>query len=435
MDDVIPMDLLFADWLPHQRWYAGRNRRLTAAKAVEITALAEDLDLILVDVTYAQGAPERYQVVVRWADEVIDGVPGPAVIGAAGGRIGHDALHDPESASLLMQLCAASAVRGRVVFTAEPNVRLPGDGVTPRVSSAEQSNTSVVFGTEAILKVFRRVHTGVNPDIELNRVLGRAGNHNVARLLASFDTTWDDRPCPLGMVTAFAEGASEGWALATAAARSHYSGQPGGDFTEQSRQLGRAVASVHAALAAELGTARGHYPVDVALARLGAASSQVPELEPLAGKIEQRFRSLAAEPITVQRVHGDLHLGQVLRTPRDWLVIDFEGEPGAPLAERRRPDSPLRDVSGMLRSYEYAAFQPLVGTDGQHQDAAVAFSAANRAAFCDGYAEVAGADPRDSERVLIAYELDKAVYEAAYEARYRPDWLPIPLRSISSLVD
>jgi maltokinase len=439
------MTLPFVEWLPHQRWYAGRKRTLSSVTPAVVTRLREDLDHALLDAHYTDGGTERYQLYIGWDHGPINEYIAAATIGHDEDRVGFDALYHEADAQYLLGLIESDTTVGRLRFLPEPGVKLP---VQPpaRVVDAEQSNTSVVFDSAALLKVFRRVITGINPDVELNRVLARAGNTHVARLLGAVETTDEDgEPVSLGMLTQYAANSAEGWRMATTSVRDLMNegdrapDEVGGDFAGESCRLGEAVAAVHTTLADELGKSMAEPPIEVMTERLSAAARSVPDLAAFVPAVQAVYRAAGDQPVPVQRIHGDLHLGQVLRTPEGWLLIDFEGEPGQPLSERRRPDSALRDVAGMLRSYDYAAHQLLVDCDEEEaarQEPRVReWAARNRGAFCDGYAATAGFDPREQGALLRAYELDKAVYEAAYEARHRPAWLRIPVRSITRMLE
>jgi maltokinase len=485
-------------WLPGQRWFAGKGVAITGLKLTEQTELTEPgqdpaLWHLIAEVRQ-ENSTDDYQVLVGLRAELPDRLEHVRIGTLPDGRTAYDALHDHELARVLLHGIAGEQTRGPLRFGrvraeafeagTDHKPTLASEDIESLVMTAEQSNTSLVYGEEAILKVFRRVAPGPNPDLEVSVALSRLGSPHVAAPLG-----WIEMGCAemggaetgesgdrtiLAILSQYLRAASDGWSMAATSVRDLYAvqddGQPaegrisgqeseegrpfgqesrvgaaeaGGDFAGEAHRLGEATAEVHAGLARAFGTEMLPPGTAAEMAaqmrhRLEEAVAAVPALREHADLVAAVYRALAEvrEPIAAQRIHGDYHLGQVMRTQAGWVVLDFEGEPAAPLATRRGRFSPLRDVAGMLRSFDYAARHQLVA----HPDRVALELPArdwvrrNTDAFCAGYAEASGVDPRGHAVLLRALEFDKAVYEVRYEARNRPSWLPVPLDSLAAAV-
>ncbi|MDQ0949553.1 maltokinase [Streptomyces phaeochromogenes] len=440
------LDPLLREWLPRQRWFAGKGRPVTGfslVAAVEVLPWDAKLGLLhllvrahqpLVPTQSAATHPaDCYQLLIG-VRETLPPRLAPALIGRPtegplAGRTVYEALHDARPADVLLEALRSRARVGDLRFERDMRQEIR-DGLVPRLVTAEQSNSSIVYGDTFILKLLRRIVPGDNPDLELPLVLSREGCPRVPAPAGWLLADLADETYVLGVLQPFVQGAADGWELAL---RELAKGE---DFSGEARALGRATAEVHTALARALPTVtmgRGQMEllVDGMTERLEAAAQAVPALRPYAPGLHTAFEALAdlaseGETWTAQRIHGDLHLGQCLRSPSgEWSLIDFEGEPSKPLAERRMPQPTARDVAGMLRSFDYAAHS--------HSPVVPGWADACRAAYCSGYAEGGGRDPRTDPVLLRAYETDKAIYEVVYEARHRPDWLPVPMEAVRRL--
>lgn len=426
---------LLAAWIGHQRWFGGKGRPIDSVSIDSDISLTPDLRHLILSV-WQGDSRERYQLLLGSTADLPDRLK-HALIGIYHDKCVYDAVYDSSLTRLLLEDMAAGADRGAVRFRHLPGVIIDP---SPRslVMGAEQSNTSLVYGDAYICKLFRRLIPGVNPELEVVTALAARNAAHIAQPYGWIETDLDGIPTTLAITQEFLSNANDGWDLALTSVRDLYGSLPdvgtadaGGDFAAESFRLGTATAEIHRELAAA-------FEVDVVAPtevkrmaegfrrRLGRAIAEVPALREHTEVAESVFHEVEAlsGEVPVQRIHGDYHLGQVMRTPTGWVVLDFEGEPGQPLAERRALQSPLRDVAGMLRSFDYAARHLLA----DHDDAALlepkarAWAARNRAAFLDGY----GFTEQDAA-LLRAFELAKAVYEVVYEARNRPSWLPIPL--------
>lgn len=430
---ALPDDLggLLAPFLTRQRWYAGPEELdPDTVRVVESRELHRDeacaLHLALVD-----AAGSRYQVLVgeRADAEAAEFLQahGESVIAGRDGRILYDAVVDPELARELL---------GIVTGGTEEAARV-------RPVGAEQSNTSLVYDDRIILKVFRRLAAGPNPDVDVTTALAEVGFEHVARPVAA----WRSGDFDLAFAQEFLAGGAEGWALALTSLRDFYNSgasEPaatGGDFGMEARRLGAVSAQLHLAMADAFGVERdrlaaGDWAVllDSVGRRLDAAvAGGLVEAAP-AGAAVDRLRTVT-DPGPAIRVHGDFHLGQTMRADDGWYVLDFEGEPARPREERLLPTSAAKDVAGMLRSFDYAAHFALADRATAEAEVlaggARAWAVHNGEAFVAGYEDEDGIErllPPEADRplVLAAFELDKALYELDYERTYRPTWVEIP---------
>ncbi|MGX1792420.1 maltokinase N-terminal cap-like domain-containing protein [Microbacterium sp. NPDC055312] len=468
---------LLEGYLVRTRWFGGKGRpfHVTAVRQLgELTDAGRDpaVRVLLVTVDYAddEGGHELYQVPLSAYDE-FDDRHSHAYVGAVevDGRERHlyDAVHDRDAMALWL----------RGFIAAEPSGQADAGGLRFRRVSAspaldpdlrsspltgEQSNSSLRFDDTAIMKLFRKVSPGVNPDIEIHEVLTTAGSEHIAELYGWIEIDLDGEVLQLAMLQELLNTATDGFELATGSVRTALADpeltvpESGGDFGGEAARLGEALAEVHAALRARFPSERCGPDATAQLARtmserLERALPVVPEIEPYSRRLRALYDAVGRlDGMDVQRVHGDLHLGQTLRTSHGWRIVDFEGEPGRPFAERALPDSPWRDVAGMLRSFSYApgvvemavAGRPLED-EGQELrgERAKEWSAIAREHFLHAYAAALDPGSADAEgelstplrTLLDAYEADKAVYEAIYEKRNRPSWVVIPLVALERI--
>jgi predicted trehalose synthase len=429
---------------------------------VESLPLAEDppVLLALVQTRFATGTHELYQLPLMLArdGELQDSThpegQAQTPIASRGDWAVYDGLAHPAQARALLALIATGGEvetgHGRFTFTGAPELE-SADADTPvRAKGVEQSNTSVVFDSRFVLKVFRKLEPGINPELEMLRFLSGHGFHHIAPLQGYYEYDGQALAATLGVAQTFLPGATGGWELAL----EEIPRDPDG-FLARLGSLGQVTAEMHTVLATDAGDPAfsPEEPSQEALALLTATVDEdierifvrLPDSEavaPIAGCGQDVRERLAARTQVgtggrVIRTHGDYHLGQTLSTPEGWVVIDFEGEPARALPERRQKRSPLRDVAGMLRSFAYVT--SAVGMmPGRH--APDDFEGRAREAFLEEYlasvdSTLLPAGEAAIANLLSIYELEKAIYELQYELNNRPDWVPIPVAGIRRLLE
>ncbi len=461
------------EFLRERRWFGEKSHHALEARIVDVIPVTGDGQrwaVARIEVTLENGSVSSYQLPLSVREREMSRAHAPAAVlalveSAVVKGLLFDAIDDP-------------AFRARIARALSEGEHFPGDGASlrsekvtvrgPRLSGAshviggEQSNSSIVFGESAIFKLFRRLEGGESPDVEIARYLtAHTTFRHTPELYAVLVVDHHGQRTIAGMLSRLVAGAVDGWAHALARARAftHSDGELAHDpFTPEAKQLGAITAELHRALASPTDdpafAPRAATAAD--LARWAGAARRSLErgfdlLERLAPRLDARSRPLALDVAgrrrealakldavvqslggpaaagLLSRHHGDYHLGQVLRTEHEWMIIDFEGEPRRPLEERRALNSPARDVAGMLRSFAYAA-----ATAASHDDAdrerAAQWEAMARGAFLRGYGDTS------APGLIALFELEKLFYELSYELDNRPTWAWIPLIGIQQML-
>jgi trehalose synthase-fused probable maltokinase len=439
------------EYVVSQRWYGSKSDEVASVHAVDAFPVREEEPLLavaVVEARFASGTHDLYNLPVglRRGEDGFARVDGYAVA---------DALADDDLVRELVGLIRAQArlehEGGALEFgTVGGLVEELEGGHDVRPIGNEQSNTSVVLDDDFVLKLYRRIEAGVNPELELLRFLTERGFPSIASLEGWAAHVGQPLDATLAILQHYVPVRDDGWKLALADVAA------GGDgFVPQVRRLGEVTGAMHTVLASEASDPAfcpeepSAEALALVVARLDEEIEQVfatlpddPRLEPIAGRGDELREALRAIGQSgpfgrLIRHHGDYHLGQVVLTDEgDWVVLDFEGEPARPLHERRRKRSPLRDVAGMLRSFSYAAsasrlergIEPPTGWEGRV-----------RAEFLAGYLDEVDPSvvPPEAalERRLRLFELEKALYELHYELGHRPDWVSVPVAGILQLLD
>ncbi len=453
--DALPQKAL-ADWVTAQRWFGSKSREAAEFHLLDVVELrASDplVAIVIVEARFGSGTHELYQlpIGVRTLDEGWE----EGVIWRTDHYVVYDALVDRAGDAVLAGELAAGAViarpSGSVRFHWDPAVSPPSAPPRIRAIGAEQSNTSVVFDERLVLKVFRRIEPGINPELEMLRFLAGHDFDQIAALAGWYGYTGELMDATLGVMQQFMDNVRDGWDLAL---DSIVAGD--GSFLDRLAELGEVTGKMHTTLASDSGdpdfapeaaasenASLLTATVDEQIERLFVdLPADNPDLAPIAGRgedLRDHLRSLSHTWVggRLIRLHGDYHLGQTVLGAEGWIILDFEGEPGRPLLERRRKRSPLRDVAAMLRSFAYAASAAAL-----LRGAVVPpdWEAQARGRFLAGYEReidraVLPAGETGIAKLLALYELEKAVYELRYELDHRPEWVGVPVAGLVGLLE